>query len=138
MAPETMTFWLAGICPPVVGWILNLTIRGPTAMKTSVADWALLILIFDGAAAISLSEIVCNIPNEAVRVFIPAVAPALILISTALWMVIVRWLEPVVFDRFKGADGLIQKTICASLMWTLVSMNIFGHYVLFIRGFHAD
>ncbi|WP_343636964.1 hypothetical protein [Roseateles sp.] len=138
MAPEMVTFWLAGTCPPMVGWILNLTIRGPTALKTSVADWALLLLVFDGTAAISLQDIFCNIPNEAVRAFIPAIAPALILVSTAIWMVIVRWLEPVVAKNLENPRDLIRKSFCASLMWILVLMNIFGHYFLFIRGFHVD
>lgn len=137
MAPEMMAFWLAGICPPAVGWILNLTMRGSMAFKTSVADCALLLLVFDGAAAISLQDIVCNIPNEAVRGFIPAIAPALILISTTLWMVIVRWLEPIVASNRPGAQELVRKAVCIALMWTLVLMNIFGHYFLFIRGFHA-
>ncbi|MDH0867822.1 hypothetical protein [Mitsuaria sp. GD03876] len=105
MAPEMMAFWLAGICPPAAGWILNLTMRGSMAFKTSVADCA--------------------------------IAPALILISTTLWMVIVRWLEPIVARERPGARELFRKAFCIALMWTLMLMNIFGHYFLFIRGFHA-
>lgn len=138
MNPETMAFWLAGIFPPVTGSILNLAIRGPGAFKTSCADWALIFFVFDAAIAISLQDIVCNIPNEAVRTFIPSIAPTLMLSSMGIWIAIVRWLEPLNRNRRGTSGPLFSRLVGRAVMWSLILLNTFFHYFLFIRGFHVD
>ena len=138
MNPETMGFWLAGICPSVTGWILNLAIRGPGALKTSCADWALLLFVFDGAVSISLQDIICNIPNEAVRAFIPSIAPSLMLGSMAIWIAIVCWLEPLHRHASVSGKRPFPRLFGRIGMCALILFNSFLHYYLFIRGFHAD
>lgn len=138
MNPETMAFWLAGICPPVTGWLLNLAIRGASAIKTSCADWALLFFVFDSAVAITLQDIVCNIPNEAVRAFIPSIAPSLMLLSMGIWLAIVRWLEPLHNSPSEIANPVTRRLIAGGAMWALMFLNTFLHHYLFFRGFHVD
>jgi len=133
-----LAFWLAGILPPTTSWILNLAIRGPTSLKTSGADWSLLLLVFDGAVAITWPDIICNVPNEGVRAFLPSLAPSLVFVSLTIWIVIVRWFEPMLEPVCDSPRPPIRSVAGVVLMWSFVVLNAFGHYFLFIRGFHVD
>ncbi|WP_431262016.1 hypothetical protein ACQ859_17670 [Roseateles chitinivorans] len=138
MSPEMLAFWLAGILPPTTSWILNLAMRGPTSLKTSGADWSLLLLVFDGAMAITWPDILCNVPNEGVRAFLPSLAPSLVFVSLSIWIVIVRWFEPMLETGANCHRPSVRSVAGAVFVWSLVVMNVFGHYFLFIRGFHVD
>ncbi|WP_377155184.1 hypothetical protein ACFJIX_24115 [Roseateles sp. UC29_93] len=137
MTSEVLAYWLAGICPPAVTWILNMTLRGRSALLSSAADSALLFLVFDGASAISIRDVVCNTPNEAVRALLPPVVPALIFVSMAIWMVIVRWLEPLMMVAAHNGQGRFRQVLSFLAMWWLVIFNAYGHYFLFVKAFHV-
>ena len=137
MTPEVLAYWLAGICPPAVTWILNMTLRGRAALLSSAADSALLFLVFDGTAAISIRDLSCNTPNEAVRALLPPVVPALIFVSMAIWMIIVRWLEPRMTAGANTVRGRLRQFLCFLTIWWLVIFNAYGHYFLFAKAFHV-
>ncbi len=138
MTPEMLAFWLAGVLPPSSSWILNLAIRGPACLRTSGADWALLLLAFDGAVAITWPEILCNIPNEAVRAFLPSLAPSLVFVSLVIWIVIVQWCEPLLVNARRTRRPSFWRIASGAGAWALVVLNVFGHDYLLIRGFHVD
>jgi len=137
MTPEMLAFWLAGVIPPSATWLLNLAVRGRSSFQTSCADWSLLFLAFDGAAAITLPDIVCYIPNEQMRVFFSSLAPSLVFTSLTIWIVIVRWLEPALLKKQPCAIGPSNLLVLRVFMWALAAMNLFIHYYLFVRGFYV-
>lgn len=132
MHAESLTYWLAGICPPVAACFLNVIVRGKDALKSSGADWALLVLAFDGTAAIAAADLAKNIPNVAMREYIPSITPALIFLSLLLWVVIVIWIEPKIKIEAGNAKDWLVKVAAFGFAWVLVITNLFAHFYLFV------
>lgn len=137
MNAEAMTYWLAGTIPAAATWTLNLILRGEQALKSSAADWALMVLAFDGAIAIGIQDLVCFVPNAAVRDVLPALAPALIFLSFMIWAVVVRWLEPGFLASPSPSRSRGARIALFMSMWVCVGSNLCFHYYLLGRGFNV-
>jgi len=137
MTVEALTYWLAGTIPAVAAWTLNIILRGKRALKSSAADWALMLLAFDGAMAIGAQGFACYVPNVEIRELIPALAPALIYLSLMNWAVIVRWIEPNLSELSRPRLSQFAQIGIFITMWVFVGFNIFFHYYLLGRGFNV-
>lgn len=137
MTPDALTYWLAGTIPAAGTWTLNLILRGEQALKSSAADWALMVLAFDGAIAIGIQDLICFVPNAAVREVLPALVPALIFLSLTIWAVVVRWLEPGILAAPSAGRSRGGRIALFMGMWVCVGSNICFHYYLLGRGFNV-
>jgi hypothetical protein len=137
MTTEALTYWLAGSIPAVATWALNLILRGDQAMKSSAADWALMLLAFDGAIAIGIQDLACYVPNVAVRQLLPAITPALIFLSVLNWLLIVRWIEPAFLATADHRASFRARVTMFMGMWIFVGCNLYLHYYLLGRGFNV-
>lgn len=138
MTTEALTYWLAGTIPATATWTLNFIFRGGQALRSSAADWALMLLAFDGAIAIGARDLACYVPNAEIRELIPALAPALIFLSLVTWTVIVRWIEPAFTGLSQSGRSHGIRIGTFMTMWIFVGFNLFFHYCLFGRGFNVD
>ncbi|ANH67351.1 hypothetical protein [Mitsuaria sp. 7] len=137
MTSEALTYWLAGTIPAAATWALNVTLRGQPALNSSPADWALMLLAFDGAIAIGIQDLACYVPNAAIRQLLPAITPALIFLSFLNWLLIVRWIEPTFLVPPEHRPSLGVRVAIAMSMWAFVGSNIYFHYYLLGRGFNV-
>lgn len=137
MTSEALTYWLAGTIPAAATWALNLILRGEQALKSSAADWALMLLAFDGAIAMGIQDLACYVPNAAVRQLLPAITPALIFLSILIWLLIVRWIEPTFLMPSDHRFSFGVRVAMCMTMWTVVGSNLYFHYYLLGRGFNV-
>lgn len=129
---EGFSFWAAAIVPAVAAFLLNLILRGKEVLKSSSADWILLILVFDLTGAYAIDELRKHVPNIAIQNSLLALMLTSIAVTLVLWVTVVLKLEPVLKTVNHGWRNII-KLIAYAAVWMIVIALTASHVLIFLQ-----
>lgn len=130
MTSETVTYWGAAIVPPVASFILNWIARGTAALKSSGADWLLILFAFDLTGLFTHSDLARHVVHPELKASLQAILLVSFTSSLILWVLVVLRLEPFMANT-QGKTNLIARLLSYTTIWILVITLFAAHITLF-------
>lgn len=131
MLAERVAFWCGVVAPPAGMFILNAIVRGKEVMKSSGADWLLLLVAFDIGSLFTITELARFIPNPEIRKVLQPVVIVLFIICIAAWLFVVLRVEPYVQQQGRVSKSKWRAIVAFLFIWavaigmTAVHINLF-------------
>lgn len=133
MNAEHASFWFVAVFPPFIAFFLNLVVRGKEVIKSSGADWLLIIFSFDLVGFLTLGDLKKYVNNEDYQQYLLIFITTSAFVSLALWLVVVLRLEPVLASAAADIREKIVKIISLFIGWFFVVMLSAFHILFFLQ-----
>lgn len=132
MTPEGYTYWGASIIPAVSSFLLNSVLRGKDVLKSSGADWLLILFSFDLTSVMAANELSKFVPHPEVRAALTTIVTASLIITLLTWLFVVRHLEPILALPSTGVGPMLKKIGGFFMTWLLIIFISAAHIFLFL------
>lgn len=132
MTPEVYTYWGASIVPAASSFLLNSVVRGKDVLKSSGADWLLILFSFDLTSSIAAKELSNFVPHPEVRAALPTIVIVSLVITLLTWLIVVRYLEPILAMPAAGIGQTLKKIGGFFVIWLLIICLSAAHIFLFL------
>lgn len=136
MGQEGFAFWSAATIPALGPFFLNWVVRGKDVLKSSGADFLLLLLAFDLTAAIAHEELRNKIPSDVLKAVIQPLAVGSVMFTLVFWFFVVKYLEPLHVSPHPPTWKTTAKRLGGFLVaWGITSVLTMSHiYIFFYKS----
>lgn len=131
MTSESIAYWGAALLPPVASFALNWIARGTAALKSSGADWLLILFAFDVTGLFTLSDLAKHVVHPELKASLASILVFALIASLVLWSLVVIRLEKYQNSTSAGALDFLLKTASYAFVWMLIFILFAAHIVLF-------
>ena len=132
MTFEGYEHWGASIIPAAGSFILNAAVRGKGILKSSGADWLLIIFAFDLTSIISLDSVKIFVPDPSLRESFKLIMITCLIITLGVWMAVVIHFEPILALPVNGRRDIIKKYGFFIASWLIILALTASHIYLFV------
>lgn len=132
MGNEAYAFWGTAAIPALGPFLINLVVRKSEVLKSSGADFLLLLLAFDLTGILTSGELAKFVPNPAVKALLLHFAVASLLFTFCLWLIVVREFEPRYRAAPTGRGQLAKSVLFFGLTWAVTAVLTFCHIYVFV------
>jgi lysylphosphatidylglycerol synthetase-like protein (DUF2156 family) len=101
MSREAITYWAIALLPPIGMFLFNFAMRGREILRTSGADWLLLLGAFDIACLLAVAEAAKQMHSNLFRESAPSVLLTTLIVTLVTWVWVVRYFEALSRTRTK-------------------------------------
>lgn len=136
MGQEGFTFWGAAAIPALGPFVINWVVRGKDVLKSSGADFLLLLVAFDLTAAISAAELAKFIPDSTVKQALQPIVIGSLFFTLVIWLFVVKYLEPLYANSGPTNWRILAKKLLGFVVtWGLTATFTTSHiYIFFHKG----
>lgn len=136
MGQEGIAFWSAATIPALGPFFVNWVVRGKDVLKSSGADFLLLLLAFDLTAAIAHEELRDKIPSDVLKAGIQPLAVGSVMLTLVFWLIVVKYLEPLAMSHHPTSWRTTAKQLLGLLVvWSVIAMLTMCHiYIFFYKS----
>lgn len=134
MGLEAYAFWGTAAIPAIGPFLINLVVRRSEVLKSSGADFLLLLLAFDLTGLLAGAELAKFVPSESVKLYLPHFAVGSFILTLLLWLVVVQHFEPHYRSLSGSRKDLVKAISLFAVTWVLTALLTFAHVYVFAYG----
>jgi hypothetical protein len=133
MSAENFAYWGASLVPPIGTFALNVAVRWPHALKSSGADWLLVLIGFDATAVLTAKDLSKYVQHPEIQGAFSAFMMASLFFTLILWYVLASRIETYLSAPMSSSAWMRARRYLAYLaVWSLITIVSSAHVYVFL------
>lgn len=132
MSADNLAYWGAALLPPVGAFLMNLAVRWPHVLRSTGADWLLVLFSFDATAILTANDISRYVQHPDIKASFTIFMVASLLLTWIVWFIVASRIEAYVARNAESVWMKVKRSFAYLSAWTAVAILSSAHIYLFL------